>query len=135
MPGMYVGQVRQGRGLGVERMADMSIFNDIAQRFGMTFVPGTLNIVLAQAFERPINTVFVPSVELSPEWEEMTGQAGYHLTPVFIEDQYRGLAMQAEEDGYPPEQIEMMCEVHLRTSLGLDDGDEVRFSAANLPRP
>lgn len=132
---MYVGRVRQGRGLGVERMADMSIFNDMAQRFGMTFVPGTLNIVLAQAFERPTNTVFGPSVELGPEWEEMTGQAGYHLTPVLIEDQYRGLAMQAEEDGYPPEQIEMMSEVHLRSSLGLEDGDQVRFSVVCLPHP
>ncbi len=38
----------------------------------------------------------------------------------------RGLAFQAVEPGergYPPDQIELFCEAHLRAELGLDDGD------------
>jgi CTP-dependent riboflavin kinase len=114
-------------------MADSAIINGIAQPFGMALVPGTLNIVLAHPFERPPSTLFVRSVELGTDWEEVTGQAGYYLTPVLIEDRYRGIAMQAEEDGYPLEQIEMMSAVHLRSALKLDDGDEVRFSLVDLP--
>jgi len=114
-------------------MADSEIFTVIEQRFRMALVPGTLNIVLAHPFERPASTLFVPSVDLGPDWEELTDQAGYHLTPVRIEDRYRGIAMQAEEDGYPLEQIEMMSDVHLRGALSLDDGDELQSSIADLP--
>jgi CTP-dependent riboflavin kinase len=115
-------------------MADSAILIAMEQQFGMALVPGTLNLVLAHHFDRPPGTLFVPSVELGPDWEETTGQAGYYLTPVLIEDRYRGVAMQAEEVGFPLEQVEIMSEVHLRSALNLDDGDEVRFSAVEGPR-
>ena len=133
MPAMYVGRVRQGRKLAVERM-DSAILLVMEQRLGMALVPGTLNLVLANHFDRPPGTLFVPSVELGPDWEEMTGQAGYYLTSVLIEERYRGVAMQAEEFGFPLEQVEIMSEVHLRSTLTLDDGDEVRFSTVAGPR-
>ncbi len=59
-------------------------------------------------------------------WEARTGQVGYFLAPVTVAGRYRGLAFQAVEPGergYPPDQIELFCEAHLRAELGLDDGD------------
>ena len=50
------------------------------------------------------------------------------LAPVTVAGRYRGLAFQAVEPGehvYPPDQIELFCEAHLRAELGLDDGDLV----------
>src|SRR5262249_20308730 len=50
------------------------------------------------------------------------------LVPVTVARRYRGLAFQAVEPGepgYPPDLIELYCEAHLRTELGLSDGDQV----------
>ena len=44
---------------------------------------------------------------------------------------YRAIAFQADEPaepGYPPEQVELICEAHLRRELGLTDGDAISFS-------
>ena len=117
----------------MERM-DSAVLIAMEQQFGMALVAGTLNVVLAHHFDRPPSTVFVPSTELGPDWEEKTGQAGYYLTPVLIEDRYRGVAMQAEEVGFPLEQVEIMSEVHLRSALTLADGDDVRYSAVEGTR-
>ena len=56
-------------------------------------------------------------------------EAGYFLTTVLVENCFRGLAMQADEQGYRLDQVEMLCEVNLRLSLGLSDGDLLRFTA------
>jgi len=65
----------------------------------------------------------MPAAEI---WEERTGQAAYFLASVTVAGRYRGLDFQAVEPGecgYPPDQIELFCEKHLRTELGRDDGD------------
>lgn len=63
-----------------------------------------------------------------PRWERETGQAGYLLMSVLIAGRYRGVAFQADEPGYPADQIELLCEVNLRDSLGMNDGDAISFS-------
>jgi CTP-dependent riboflavin kinase len=70
----------------------------------------------------------MPAREITADWEERTGQAGYFLASVTIAGRYRGLAFQAVEPGrrgYPPDQIELFCGAHLRAELGLDDGDPI----------
>lgn len=47
---------------------------------------------------------------------------------MLIADRYRGLAMQAEEAGYPAEQVGLFCEVMLRNALDLEDYDLILFS-------
>ena len=66
--------------------------------------------------------------EIGPDWEETTGQAGYFIVAVRIEDRYRGIAFQADEPGYPADQVELISEVKLREALGLGDGDPISFS-------
>ncbi|MGI9611055.1 MAG: DUF120 domain-containing protein [Acidimicrobiia bacterium] len=124
----YTGHVQEGQGLGVERMANSVVLRRIQEQAGFSIVPGTLNVNMAQPFIRPSSTIYIPSRELSAEWEEQTGQAGYFLVPVTVGGQYRGIAMQADEPDYPPGLVELMSEVHLRSALDLVDDSLIRFT-------
>ena len=97
----------------------------ITRSVGFRPVPGTLNVILAQPFDRTLSTGYVSAAELSPTWHEDVGQAGYWLTPVVVGGKYQAVAIQADEPGYPPEQIEVVCGVRLRDALGLVDGDSI----------
>jgi len=127
------GVVQTGRGLGAGRMSDPTVMQKLEDLAGLTVVPGTLNVRLPGPLGRGQSWRYLPAVEIAPDWEERTGQSGYFLARVLIADRYRGLAFQAVEPGghgYPPDQIELFCEVQLRLALGLHDGDviDVRLS-------
>ena len=93
--------------------------------FGLRVVPGTLNVRLDAPFDRNVADRYVEASDIDPGWEAGTGQAGYHLAPVLVEGRYRGIAFQADEPDYPADLLEIMCEVHLRSTLGLEDGDPI----------
>jgi CTP-dependent riboflavin kinase len=91
-------------------------------------VPGTLNVRLPQPLERGPSWRYLAADEITSDWEARTGQSGYFLALVAVAGRYRGLAFQAVEPGvrgYPRDQIELFCEAHLRTELGLGDGDRI----------
>ena len=120
------GIVQPGRGLGAGLMADRGVMETLQELSGFPVVPGTLNVRLPAPLERGPSWRYVPAAEITPDWEARTGQAGYFLASVMVAGRYRGLAFQAVEPGecgYPPDQIELFCEAHLRAELGLDDGD------------
>jgi CTP-dependent riboflavin kinase len=120
------GIVQPGRGLGAGLMADRMVRAKLQELCGFGVVPGTLNVCLPGPLERGPSWRYMPAVEITPDWEARTGQAGYFLACVTVAGRYRGLAFQAVEpgeDGYPPDQIELFCEAHLREELGLNDGD------------
>jgi CTP-dependent riboflavin kinase len=109
-------------------MSAPGILDQLEQLFGYPIVPGTLNVRLPEPFNRPLTVRYLAASEIDPVFEEETGQAGFFLAPVLIADSYRGMAMQAVEVDYPDDQVELLCEVHLRQTLGLVDGDEITFS-------
>jgi CTP-dependent riboflavin kinase len=122
------GIVQAGRGLGAGLMADRVVMEKLQELCGFPVVPGTLNVRLPRPLARGPGWRYMPAVEISPDWEARTGQAGYFLAPVTVAGRYRGLAFQAVEPGergYPPDQIELFCEAHLRAELSLNDGDVV----------
>jgi len=125
-----VGRVRAGAGLGAPRMSDPHVMELISRSVGFRPVPGTLNVILEQAFDRELATGYVSGRDLSPTWQEDVGQAGYWLTPIVVAGRFEGVAVQANESGYPPEQIEVLCAVRLRDALGLADGDSLTISVA-----
>jgi CTP-dependent riboflavin kinase len=125
---MVRGIVVAGRGLGAGRMADADVLDRLHQLTGFTVVPGTLNVRLPGPFDRSLASRYVAAAEISSMWETETGQAGYFLAPVLIADRYHGVAFQADEPAYPRDQVELICEVHLRRTLGLGDGDGITFS-------
>jgi CTP-dependent riboflavin kinase len=125
------GIVLPGRGLGAGLMAEGEIMEWLRALAGFAVVPGTLNLRLPQPVERGSSWRYVAAAEISTDWEARTGQAGYYLASVMIAGRYRGLAFQAdepEEPGYPADQVELFSEVHLRSALGVGDGDLVAVS-------
>jgi CTP-dependent riboflavin kinase len=122
------GIVEPGRRLGARLMAEEAVMERLEKLAGFSIVPGTLNVRLPQPLERDPRWRYVAAAEITPDWEARTGQSGYFLAPVLVADRYRGLAFQAVERrglGYPPDQIELFCEVHLRRKLDLVDGDRI----------
>ena len=117
------GVVVAGMGRGAELLADERVLDRIEEVFGLRVVPGTLNMRLDAPCDRTLATRYVAASDIDPGWEAVTGQAGYHLVPVLVAERYRGIAFQADEPGYPKDLVEIMCEVHLRSTLGLEDGD------------
>jgi CTP-dependent riboflavin kinase len=120
------GIVQPGRGLGAGLMADRMVMEKLQELCGFPVVPGTLNVRLPRPLERGPRWRYMPAAQITSDWEARTGQSGYFLTPVTVAGRYRGVAFQAVEPGgrgYPPDQIELFCEAHLRAELGLDDGD------------
>jgi CTP-dependent riboflavin kinase len=120
------GIVQAGRGLGAGLMGDDAVLERLQELSGFPIMPGTLNVRLREPLERGPEWRYVSADEIATDWEARTGQTGYFLAPVTVAGQYRGLAFQAVEPGepgYPRDQIELFCELHLRAALGLEDGD------------
>jgi CTP-dependent riboflavin kinase len=126
------GIVIPGRGLGSVRMAHSHTLARIEELVGFSLVPGTLNVRLPGHVEPSLISSYLAAAEISPGWETETAQAGYFLVPVLVAGRYRGVAFQADEPGYPADQVELVCEVHLRDTLGLSDGDPITFSVPRL---
>lgn len=127
------GVVRAGRGLGAPLMADPIVLERLQQLAGIRLVPGTLNVQLPRALERDESWRYVAATHVAPDWEARTGQSGYFIASVTIAGRYRGLAFQAVEPegpGYPADQIELFSDVHLRSELGLHDGDAIEIAIA-----
>jgi len=122
------GVVEQGKGLGAGLMADGAVREKLEELTGFSAEPGTLNVRMPQPLERGPSWRYLAAEDIAPDWATRTGQSGYFLVPVTVARRYRGLAFQAVEPGepgYPPDLIELFCEAHLRTELGLSDGDQV----------
>jgi CTP-dependent riboflavin kinase len=114
-------------------MTDPAVMERLHEIAGFPLVPGTLNVRLAGSLERGPGWRYFAAAEVAPDWEDRTGQAGYFIVEVLIADRFRGLAFQAVEPegpGYPPDQIELFSEVHLRSELGLGDGDLIVVALA-----
>jgi CTP-dependent riboflavin kinase len=122
------GIVQPGQGLGAGLMADPAVMERLDGFTGFAVAPGTLNVRMPRPLERGSSWRYLAAAEIAPDWEKRTGQSGYFLAPVTVAGRYRGLAFQAVEPGergYPPDQVELFCEVHLRGELDLGDGDPI----------
>ena len=125
------GAVVPGRGLGSELMRDPHVTARFEEIAGFRLVPGTLNVRLPGPLVRDEHWRFLPSEEIAPDWAERSGQSAYFLADVVVEGAHHALAFQAVEPeglGYPPDQVELLSETHLRNTLGLADGDPIAVS-------
>jgi CTP-dependent riboflavin kinase len=129
------GIVQPGQGLGAGLMAGRAVMERLDELTGFPVVPGTLNVRLPRPLERGSSWRYLAAAEIARDWEKRTGQSGYFLAAVTVAGRYRALAFQAIEPGgrgYPPDQIELFCEVHLREELGLGDGDPIAVRLTDL---
>jgi CTP-dependent riboflavin kinase len=132
MNGTFTGMVEPGRGLGSAVMTGAELAR-LSELLGFDAVPGTLNVRFDAPVLRDGSWSFLAASEIAPGWEEATGQTGYHYLPVLVAGRFRAIAFQADEPaepGYPADQVELICEAHLRRELGLADGDEISFSVS-----
>jgi CTP-dependent riboflavin kinase len=129
------GTVQPGRGLGAGLMSAPAVIERLQEIVGFPLVPGTLNVRLPRPLERGTGWRYLAAAEIAPGWEARTGQSGYYLADVLIAGRYRGVAFQADEPGgpgYPPDQVELFSEVHLRGALGLANGDAIPIALREL---
>ena len=127
------GVVQPGRGLGSELLQNPVVAERFEAIAGFVVVPGTLNVRDPGPLGRDARWRFVPAEVIAGDWRVRTGQTGYHLVDVLVAGRYRAVAFQADEPdgiGYPPDQIELLSETHLRSARGLADGDRIEIAVA-----
>jgi CTP-dependent riboflavin kinase len=115
-------------------MLDPAILERFRAIAGFAVIPGTLNVRLPGPLERDRRWRYIAAETIAPDWHELAGQSGYHLIDVTVAGRYRGLAFQADEPdglGYPPDQIELLSDTHLRSALGLADGDPIEVAVVD----
>jgi len=95
----------------------------------LTLVPGTLNVRLPLPFDGLLPW-YLTEAELGGHvWRDHAPhRTGIRCGEVLIAGRYRGRVFQGDEPEYPPTQVEIMSDHHLRTTLGLHDGDTLEFS-------
>ena len=125
----FRGVVVPGRGFGAQRMANPAVLHTAQRLTALTLVPGTLNVRLPQPFDGllpwyPTETALGGNV-----WRDhASNRTGIRCGEVLIAGRYRGMVFQGDEPEYPPEQVEIMSDHHLRATLGLHDDDVLEFS-------
>jgi CTP-dependent riboflavin kinase len=120
----FEGVVRAGYGVGAKLMSDPVLAARQAHHF-TTFqpVPGTLNVLLPEPFDDAMFTGTVTSEELGGVTED------HRYAPIRIEGSIPGLVVQTMSPGgdFPRHLVELIADRHLRTALGLSDGDPIAF--------
>jgi CTP-dependent riboflavin kinase len=123
----FVGAVRTGYGYGAQLMSDPALAAKQAHHFtSFRPIPGTLNLLLSAPFDPRLFTGTITS-------EEMGGFAEDHrYAHIRIENEIPGFVIQTLNPGgdFPAEVVELVADRHLRTVLGLADGDAIAFEMA-----
>jgi CTP-dependent riboflavin kinase len=130
----FQGVVVPGRGFGAQRMANPTVLQAVHQLTTLNLVPGTLNVRLPQPFDGLLPRYLTEGDLGGNVWRDHApNRTGIHCGEVIIAGRYRGIVFQGDEPEYPPEQVELMSDHHLRATLGLRDGDPITFSLVAGP--
>ena len=120
----FEGEVQPGYGFGAQVMGDPILA--ARQRHHYTHfqpVPGTLNVRLPHPFDTSLFTGRVTAGELGGIAED------HPYAPILIDGTIPGFVLQTLNPGgdFPAEVVELVADRHLRTALGLADGDRISF--------
>jgi CTP-dependent riboflavin kinase len=128
---VYRATVRAGRGKATGVMATPEAVGLMQQLTGLPVVPGTLNIRMEQPFERDELAYFRLAdvgveLDLAGMGIEFEGEQGFHYGRVLVEGQYPAALLLFT---WNPDTTngELVSPHHLRTVLGLEDGDGFAF--------
>ena len=125
----FRGVVVPGRGFGAQRMAQPALLHAVQRLTGLDLVPGTLNVRLSHPFAGPLPGYLTEHDLGGDVWREHAPQRqGIRYGKVRIAGQYRGIVFQGDEPEYPPAQVEILSDHHLRATLGLRDGAMLEFT-------
>jgi len=141
MPGndkIYQGIVETGRGAAVLEMSTSGNLKMFQRFFGMPIIPGTLNLNLTEPFNykllnyvsfEELGWIFTPS----KQGIKYDGEIGMHYGWVKIADKYPACIIFFTWVGTPHIDAEVISPYHLRTSVGLKDGDSIEFTLIEKP--
>ena len=125
----FRGVVVPGRGFGAQRMANPAVLQAAQRLTALPLVPGTLNVRLPQPFDGTLAGYLTEDDLGGAVWRDHAPhRQGIRFGEVLIAGQYRGIMFQGDEPEYPPEQVEILSDHHLRATLGLRDGDMLEFT-------
>jgi CTP-dependent riboflavin kinase len=109
-------------------MANPALLQALKRFTELNLVPGTLNVRLPQPFDGPLTGYLTEDNLGGDVWHDHAPhRQGIRYGEVLIAGRYRGMLFQGDEPEYPPEEVEILSAKHLRTKLGLRDGDMLEF--------
>jgi CTP-dependent riboflavin kinase len=110
-------------------MANPAVLHAAQGLTGLILVPGTLNVRLPQPFDGLLPWYFTADELGGDVWRDHApNRTGIRCGEVRIAGRYRGIVFQGDEPEYPPAQVEILSDHHLRATLGLRDGDMLEFT-------
>jgi CTP-dependent riboflavin kinase len=130
---VYQGFVKTGRGTGALEMSVPGSLEDFQRLTGLSVVPGTLNIDLTEPFDLSLlNCVTFGelgwAIDLSKQGIKYAGEIGMHYGRVTVANKYPACVIFFTWVNDIYTDAELISPHHLRSTLGLQDGDIVEFT-------
>lgn len=133
---IFQGTVKPGRGGAVAEMSKPGGLEEWETLTGLIVIPGTLNLQLAAPFDLSI-LKYLSFSKISWDFDptsqglDFTGDIGMYYSRITIADSYPGIIAFWTWVPELNKHAELISSVHLRTTMGLEDGDTVYFSLPN----
>jgi CTP-dependent riboflavin kinase len=132
----FMGTVKSGIGKASIEMADADGLADWKKLTGLEILPGTLNLLLQKPFDLSLLKYVSFSAigwdfDPSTQGHDFNGDVGMHYHRIHIADKYSGIIAFWSWTPERETHAELISPVHLRTVLGLKDGDTVSFSLSS----
>jgi CTP-dependent riboflavin kinase len=134
---VYRGFVKTGRGGGAVEMSMPDVLEGFQRISGLSVIPGTLNIDLTEPFDLKLlkyATFTELGYEFTPSKQgiKFYGEIGMYYGRAIIADKYPACVIFFTwvDDIYTD--AEVISPYHLRSILGLQDGDIVEFRLSEI---
>lgn len=130
---VYRGVVKTGRGAGAAEMAAPDDMEGFRRLTGLPVIPGTLNIDLTEPFDLTLLN-YVSFAELGWEFDpakqgiKYDGEIGMYYGKALVAEKYPSGILFFTWVTDPYTDAELVSPHHLRSALGLRDGDMVEFT-------
>ena len=131
---VYWGTVNTGRGAAAGVMLETGLLECFQQLSGLPVIPGTLNIYLDRPFDLSLlgyasfADMGVPEIDLRALGLDFDGEQGAHYERVTIAGKYPGCLVFLTWVTDLTGDAELVSPHHLRSTLGLQDGDPIEFT-------
>ena len=130
---VYKGVIRTGRSGAVGEMSKPGFLEGFRMLTGLNIIPGTLNIKLTEPFDLTL-LKYLRFADVGWEFDPATqgidydGEIGAYYGRATIADKYPAVILFLTWAGDTRTSGELVSSHHLRTVLGLKDGDVVEFT-------
>ena len=133
---LFKGTVKTGIGGAVVEMSKPGGLEDWEKLTGLRIIPGTLNLQLTKPFDLSLlrySSFSKIGWEFDPTTQgfDFNGNIGMYYSRIIIASMYYGILVFWTWVPDLNMHAELISQVHLRTTLGLEDGDIVAFSLHN----